>query len=812
MQNQIVDNLVFLKVLMPVYRKQSSNEKIGELLTTLCASLLELPQKTGGSNAMITQWVFTNIGELLDVEKEDALEFEMVLSIVQKILELSPFEKDPILTPAWIQAVSYGFCRISEFVLSAEVGGDNASAELLKFSKEDYPTFFAAFFTNSLAKFIATAEVLKPIISSSATTMLELLSRQCISNTMVMDCPQILVGIMNLVSDGISNINLRENWGNILKICSALFWRIGQQQPSLIEPLLEKLIYYRDDRSYIKSYPAKAEMDEALSAAVNSIGIGRFCEIIPLNIETQSDDQIKRPYLLSMFNDALEAPWLKSGWVANDLFGQQSLGYFATNLIPLANRMLEKSGLCWNEGKQVESKVYETLGIQIWDLFPKLCKLVPNDIPESFDFIAPTLGKILTLQPSEMYPNLPSNHDFRPLVCKGLEFLIDGFQKEVSTGTNDEEINKSLEKINHYSKRFLTALCNIYTSVNVANSKENTSKGQNLQTLNEALTQFYERPIKKFLEIAEEKSVVDYFVTLVAAETESSTRIETRTRLVLYSMVELSTIFLSYLPNNAESLAPTKSFYDLCLSFLKIKDGTLQKKSYKALNVLLQRQLFTNVGSLCESILETDIVEKISPGATKPRIRLVQTTIDLSNDPAFLINFVPKMLPEVMLTTKEANEKTRDSAYTCLIAMARKMMSGTDEKLVENQNQDLATTLSQFNMQEDGETEHIGEISIKEFCIMVCAGLSSESSNMQSAAIACLGRLLFEFSSILFPNLDALERQTIDEFIVTVLESFGLQNREVTKAALGFLKVAIICTEKQVIKGHLNDIVLLILK
>ena len=740
---------------MPVYRKQSSNAAVGQILSTLVKSMLEQPTKVS-SNSMVTQWVFTNIGELLESEKEDALEFDMVLSILRKLLEITPFEKDPILTPAWLQAVTFAFCRVSEFVAKIECSSmpeEEFDLRAREFVTLDYSQVLSSFFIGTFSKFLCNAVVLKDSILDSATTMLELLCRQCISEKMIVNHRASVAGMIAIVIKGVSDINFRENWRRILKIATGILWRVGQQDSDLISPLLAKLIFYRDDKSYLKSYPARAEMDEALCSAAHSIGIDKFCQVAPLNIENQDLNTLKRPYLLSLFNDALELPWIKSGWLKNTLFGQQSLAFFSNELVPLADRMLEKSSSCWETGKQLESKVYETLGIQIWTLFPKICKLAPYDVAEVFPSLAPILGKFLTLLPKENYPALPLAHDFRPLVCKGLDSLIDGLyaasDDQIET-SEMEKLSQSRACIDSYANRFLTALCNIYTTPDIANLKENCSKGENLQATHEALTQFYENPIQRLLRIVDRASVVDYFKILVEKQKGSfiSSTVKKSIHFAEYALMDLCNLYLPHLPKLQPSEPAIANFYNNCLEFIKFRNSTMQKKAYKALNSLLSLQLFADIQSLSASVLQKDVVEIVASGSKKQRIRMVQSIVELAIEPQFLLLFIPRILPEVMLATKEANEKTRDIAYVCLIAMARKMMTGSDKRLMAAKSLDLSATLSQFNMEEDGISPYRAEISIKEFCVMVCAGLSSSESNIQSACIACLGRLLFEFSGI----------------------------------------------------------------
>jgi ribosomal RNA-processing protein 12 len=44
--------------------------------------------------------------------------------------------------------------------------------------------------------------------------------------------------------------------------------------------------------------------------------------------------------------------------------------------------------------------------------------------------------------------------------------------------------------------------------------------------------------------------------------------------------------------------------------------------------------------------------------------------------PASKLHLLPSLLPEVILSTKEANERSREAAFDLLVIMAQKMASG----------------------------------------------------------------------------------------------------------------------------------------
>ncbi len=66
----------------------------------------------------------------------------------------------------------------------------------------------------------------------------------------------------------------------------------------------------------------------------------------------------------------------------------------------------------YNENKQFEFKIFDTLQNQIWSLFPAFC-FKPTDLNNSFKLIAKSLGDLLDKTP-----------DLRVHILNGLKNLI----------------------------------------------------------------------------------------------------------------------------------------------------------------------------------------------------------------------------------------------------------------------------------------------------------------------------------------------------------------------------------------------------
>jgi hypothetical protein len=806
--SQLVDALVFLKSASPVFVKQSGNDTVAPKLMQLCTRLLSLPVKITGDNSIITQWVFNVITSLLSAPSESKLEFNVILSILGTLIEISPYENDLILTPAWIEAVTFGFKRLSEFVCELETKNvDLDSGEISNFIQNEYGQLVSSFFRKQFLQFFNPSKPIRSQNLEKVVHMLQVLSVDCISNSMIESdgVSGSVSAILSIVNESINNVHLRDQWEFILKIAYALVSRVSTSM-HLVEPILQVLINFRDDRNYNSSYPCKAELENVLKVAVYTFGIEKFCSIIPLNLDFEAAQTPKRPYLIALFGEALSSRWSVPLWYPHLVVSPQTLNSFCSDLFPLANKMLARAGDASKGKKDLEAKIYETLGIQIWELLPKICASSPNDVVSSFAKVAPLLGKTLTTGPQDLYPDIPSNFDFRPLVCKSIESLVDTFKTLSALSLPEHEAQsteqlacrkigeESIGKIKQYSKRFISALCNIYSTVDVAALGDSKSKGQALQSNHEKLIQFYEKPIRKLLEIAPIQAIADYFNVLVESLKKrlSSGPLSDIDKLVVYSMFELSILFLKSIEEVQIPTGATKSLYEISIEHIVSTDGTLQKKCYKYLIAYIDRSSISQVNCthLVDALLSDTAIAGTSVGAIKSRILLFQSLVSRIEDGKLLLRFVAEILPEIMLATKESNEKTRTIAYDCLTSMTRRMMAGGD---IDQPPQPLKNNAMI-------EEEHTAEISFQEFLMMVLAGLAGTSSHMQSASIASLGRLLYEFSGF-------FERDMIEEVLKTVLLTFSFKNREVTKSSLGFIKICAIILPNEIFKVFLPDIV-----
>lgn len=252
---------------------------------------------------------------------------------------------------------------------------------------------------------------------------------------------------------------------------------------------------------------------------------------------------------------------------------------------------------------------------------------------------------------------------------------------------------------------------------------------------------------------------------------------------VTHTLMDLIITISIYLPRSA--------FPDLfslaALLLPQATDPQVQKKVYK----ILPRLANCSTGVLALQDRSSELQDIISnsastAGAPCRRDRLDAIGVVIQHLPASGLHFIPSILSEVVISTKEANEKARAAAFDLLIIMARKMSQGG--------------IISQSKIQHMAANAPNAQASLEEFITMISAGLVGSSAHMVSASITALARIVYEFHIQLSLNVVEDLVQTMDLFLSS-------PNREIVRSVLGFAKVAVIVLPEAVLVPRLKTLV-----
>lgn len=135
-------------------------------------------------------------------------------------------------------------------------------------------------------------------------------------------------------------------------------------------------------------------------------------------------------------------------------------------------------------------------------------------------------------------------------------------------------------------------------------------------------------------------------------------------------------------------------------------------------------------------------------------------------------SFLPSATLEVVLCTKDSNGRTRELAYNVLVLLA----------VARGNPADAVRT--------------------------VVGGLAATTPHARSAAVLALGRLQLEFGHFRSERWDARVADMVPDLTRTMLLLLKEPSREVVKAVLGWLRVAVGGADREVLRPLIGDIVL----
>uniref|UniRef100_A0A2K6UCH4 Ribosomal RNA processing 12 homolog n=1 Tax=Saimiri boliviensis boliviensis TaxID=39432 RepID=A0A2K6UCH4_SAIBB len=420
---------------------------------------------------------------------------------------------------------------------------------------------------------------------------------------------QSVVKMFRAVEEGLT-YKFHAAWSSVLQLLCVFFEACGRRA----HPVMRKCLQSLCDLRLSPHFPHTAALDQAVGAAVTSMGPEVVLQAVPLEIDGSEETlDFPRSWLLPVIRDHVQ---------------ETRLGFFTTYFLPLANTLKSKAMDLAQAGHTVESKIYDTLQWQIWTLLPGFCTR-PTDVAASFKGLARTLGMAISERP-----------DLRVTVCQALRTLI----------TKGCEAEADRAEVSRFAKNFLPILFNLYGQP-VAGGDTPAPRRAVLETVRTYLTITDTQLVNSLLEKASEK-------VLDPASSDFTSRLS-----VLDLVVALAPC--------ADEAAISK-LYSTIRPYLESKAHGVQKKAYRVLEEVCASPqgpgaLF--VQSHLEDLKKTllDSLRSTSSPAKRPRLKcLIHIVRKLSAEHE---EFITALVPEVILCTKEVSVGARKNAFTLLVEM-----------------------------------------------------------------------------------------------------------------------------------------------
>ncbi|NXL56052.1 RRP12 protein, partial [Chordeiles acutipennis] len=398
-------------------------------------------------------------------------------------------------------------------------------------------------------------------------------------------------------------------WDEVLRVLEVFFETCGKQ----CHPIMRKCLQSLCDLRLSPHFPYTTEVDQAVGAAVSTMGPEVLLEAVPLEIDGKEETlDFPRSWLLPVLRDNVQGA---------------RLGFFTSYFLPLAATLKSRALEFTQAGKSVEAKIYDTLQWQVWTLLPGFCTR-PTDVLGAFKGLARTLGMAISERP-----------DLRPTVCQALRTLI---HKGCETDAERAEVGR-------FAKNFLPILFNVYSQP----EEDGSSSAQRrsvLDTVRAYLTITDPQMVCGFLQKASEK--------LTSPESSEFARL---------SILDLVVAMAPYADEQSLS-----SLYRTIQPSLQSKERSMQKKAYRLLEEVCaaphapcQAFVRSHLPDLQAALL--DSLKSAASPAKRPRLKCLMHIVkqlSAEHEP-----FITALVPEVILCTKEVSVGARKNAFMLLVEM-----------------------------------------------------------------------------------------------------------------------------------------------
>ena len=291
--------------------------------------------------------------------------------------------------------------------------------------------------------------------------------------------------------------------------------------------------------------------------------------------------------------------------------------------------------------------------------------------------------------------------------------------------------------------------------------KKNLSReAQRVMTVTDAIAAFAPLAPEKFL-----KSLFKKIIQRLLAASQSDADETER----ICTLLGLAQALVKSECLNEESVS---LLYRSIKPFIKSDEqgARVQKRAYKVFAEICQHYTdFVTAPERLNEIIDLMIgaTMVLQVSARHMRLKCIKFVVDGfdSNNKAHM-DMIPNIVGEVLLSLKDANGKTRESAYQLLLSMAK----------VQN--------------------------NMTTYCQIIVGALAAQTPHMRSAAVMALSRLVFEYARVDFTLQDILPN-----LLQTVILLFDENSREVIKSAIGFVRVSVAALNKDQLEPLLPELV-----
>lgn len=727
---KVIHNLQLIKAI------SNANGWSSDKAEELCEHLLNI-SRTADQYLVVAVFevfeaVFHSITDEVDAPK--------LIKILDAIFDLTPSTKDQHLAPAWLAVVAQA---MSSYATVQPMKAFNRLPKIFE--------ILSGFLENGIAEniHISAAECLVALVHTAIPDEALKMEKNKSGLTPTESSELVLKKVGELAFE-LTGITRREAWAQIVPVLAACFDRLRWRS----DPHLINIVKVTGALRPNDGYSGDLEgCDKIIGSAIRALGPEKVLELLPMTLVSNDDKPATRAWLLPLLRDNIQ---------------HARLGHFRSYFVPLTEKInIKIEGLediiasdPNSKVAPVQVKIYQAIYDQIWSLLPKYLDL-PNDLQSSFD---QSFAEFLS---NSLYQYV----ELRPLICQALKLVVDSNVAYADGAVEDDvlliqrfPVSKASKNVSYLRDNFASKMLSVL--FNVFSQTPSESRGYILET------------IIVYLEIASPEDLDSTFnkVSSVLHEGLSSSNFT-----LANTMLDLVVAMAQFLP--------TKSHNTLLTIFNTVAplqdQAQLQKKAFRIIHKLaLTEDGKATIGKYMDNLekLFIDLTDKVTAPSRGPRLQAMFPIVDELPDSD--LHFIPAILSETVLATKDVNEKTRTAAFDLLIHLALRMQRGG------------VVDMSKVY----GEEAQSINASLEEFFTMVAAGLVGTTPHMISATITALSRILFEFRN-------DISEQLLQELSSTVEMFLTSKNREIVKSTLGFVKITVVSLPKEIVEPNLKELV-----
>lgn len=713
----------------------------------LCDVLLEVSRT---SDQFVVAAAFTAFDGLFSSMSHD-IDIEKFTKVLDIIFDLKPPVDDAHLAASWLAVVANGLQSFAKLL------PETCLAKIPSI----VPTVSEFLVAESKDIYLSAAQCLIAIITEAIpdSFLLQPSATNGVTGEIYETVDETITFVAEFFAKELFSIKYQHATKEILELVTAALLKLRTRANPDFIPIIETVGQWRSNEE--SNFPHNKEAEDLLAASISTLGPEVVLSVLPLNLTGTHSNQPGRAWLLPLLRENVRF---------------SSLQYYKQNILPLTQFFSEKIEAASNK-ESMNVKIFQTILDQVWSLLPHFCDL-PKDLATAFtDEFASSLADLLY-----------SNVDLRVTICHALRLLVES-NLAYSQGaladdllTQEEmpisQAQQNLEYLSSKASNLLSVLFNVFSSTLP------DSRGFVLETIDTYLQIIP----KSDLETTFDKvcGLLKKAMDDEAEETEKPAK--NAPPQLSVTMMDLVVAMAKYVPESSYN-----ALFSIFSSTVMLqKSALMQKRSYRIISKLSESESGEQAITHFLGEIENVFVQTTGSTNTSARAaRLTALTTVVRLLPASDLHFIPSVLLEVIMSTKDVNERSREASYALLIQMANKMAQGG---IVHN------SKVPGF----DPESAD-SEASLTQFFTMVSAGLAAQSQHMISATITAISCLVYEFK-------DQLPQDVLIELASTVELFLTHNSKEIAKSAIGFVKVEVLSLPEEIIRANLPEMLTKLLK